>query len=241
MDALIYTVMSGADRTLRAQQVHANNIANLETAGFRADMQRSVSQQVQGFGYEARHATALQANTIDQKAGVLTATGRDLDVAVKGLGFLTVGLNGGEAYTREGSLEVDDRGALTVKGRPVLGDGGAIVLPPFEAIQIGEDGTISIRPEGETAMQQVDRLKLVKPAAADISKNVAGLIVPRSGVPLPADDTVTVVGGQLERSNVSAIDEMVSTMGLNRDFEVQMRLYKAADEMADAGNRLIRQ
>lgn len=241
MDALIYTVMSGADRTLRAQQVHANNMANLETAGFRADMEMSLSQNVAGYGYDARHPTALQGNAVDQRVGVLAATGRDLDVAIKGQGYFAVAYNGGEAYTRAGNFEVDSEGALSVNGRPVLGDGGPIVLPPFDAVQIGLDGTISIRPQGESQMQQIDKLKLVKPAPADVSKNPVGLIVSRNGSPFAADDGVAVQGGHLERSNVSAVDEMVSTMALNRDFEVQMRLYKAADEMADAGNRLIRQ
>lgn len=241
MDALIYTVMSGADRTLRAQQVHANNMANLETSGFRADMERSVSQNVTGYGYDARHPTVLQGNAVDQRPGALASTGRDLDVAIKGQGYFAVAYNNGEAYTREGNFEVDSEGALKVNGRPVLGDGGPITLPPFDAIQIGQDGTISIRPQGEAQMQQIDKLKLVKPAASDVAKNPVGLIVSRSGATLSPDESVSVQGGHLERSNVSAVDEMVSTMALNRDFEVQMRLYKAADDMADAGNRLIRQ
>ncbi|HSI60760.1 MAG TPA: flagellar basal body rod protein FlgF [Ideonella sp.] len=242
MDALIYTLMSGAERSMRAQQVHANNLANLETAGFRADMEMSVSQAVEGFGYDARHVTKLQTNGISSREGAVRQTGRELDLAVQGAGYLAVqqGAGGAEAYTRAGNLQIDAEGALSVNGRPVLGDGGPIVLPPYSRMDIATDGTISIQAPGQEAMQPVDKLKLVKADAAQLTKNVAGLLVTRSGDPLAADETVKVQGGHLEGSNVSAVEEMVATMGLNRDFEVQMKLYKAADSMAEAGNRLIR-
>ncbi|RJF96690.1 flagellar basal-body rod protein FlgF [Noviherbaspirillum cavernae] len=239
MDALIYTAMSGAERALHAQQVHANNLANLETSGFRATLELTASQSVPGYGYDARHKGQLQANAVTTREGTIKATGRELDVAIAGQGFFAVQWQDGEAYTRAGALTLDAEGMLTVNGRPVLGDGGPIVLPPFTNVTIGQDGTISIQPAGEQEMQAVDKLKLVKPQAAELTKNEAGLIVTRTGEPLPADETVTVRGGHLEGSNVSAVEEMVATMSINRAFEIQMKLYKAADSMADAGNRLI--
>ncbi|MBS1190264.1 MAG: flgF [Rhodocyclaceae bacterium] len=241
MDALIYTAMSGAERTLRAQQVHANNLANLETAGFRTDLELATSQAVPGYGYDARHMSQLQANAVAERPGAVRETGRDLDVAVEDRGYLAVQWGKGEAYTRAGSLQVDGEGALTVNGRPVLGDGGPIVLPPFKQVSIGRDGTISVQAPGQEGMQPVDRLKLVKPEPGAVGKNEAGLIVARDGQPLPADTTVMVKSGHLEGSNVSAVEEMIATMSLNRDFEVQMRLFKSADNMAEAGNRLVRE
>jgi flagellar basal-body rod protein FlgF len=241
MDALIYTAMSGAERALHAQQVHANNLANLETGGFRADLELATSQAVPGAGYDARHFGKLEADSISTRSGALRATGRDLDVAIVGDGFLAVQApGGGEAYTRAGALAVDDQGALKVNGLPVLGDGGPIVLPPFTQVAVGADGTISIQAPGQQDLQPVDRLKLVKPEAAELTKSPAGLVVTRSGAPARADDSVVVQGGQLEGSNVSAVEEMVATMSLNRSFEMQMKLYTAADQMADAGNRLVR-
>jgi flagellar basal-body rod protein FlgF len=241
MDALIYTAMSGAERALHAQQVHANNLANLDTAGFRANMELATSQAVKGFGYDARHMGQLQANAISGREGATRQTGRDLDVALAGPGFLTVQWQDGEAYTRAGAMVVDADGALSVAGHPVLGEGGPIVLPPYSAVSIAQDGTISVQAEGQTAMQVIDRLKLVQADVAELTKNEAGLIVSRTGEPLPADDAVTVRGGFLEGSNVSAVEEMVATMGLTRDFEIQMKLFKAADSMAESGNRLIRE
>jgi flagellar basal-body rod protein FlgF len=162
-------------------------------------------------------------------------------VAIAGQGYFAVQIGDGEAYTRAGNFTLDQSGALTLNGRPVLGDGGPIVLPEHSAMQIGEDGTIFVRALGQAELQPVDKLKLVKPEADAITKNSAGLIVARSGEPFAADDTVRVRSGHLEGSNVSAIEEMVATMNLNREFEIQMKLYRAADAMADAGNRLVRE
>ncbi|HMN43135.1 MAG TPA: flagellar basal body rod protein FlgF [Povalibacter sp.] len=242
MDALIYTLMSGAERSLRAQQLHANNLANIETNGFRADLELATSEAVTaGYGYDTRHMSRLEANAVAAREGAVRQTGRELDVAIAGQGYFAVQWGDGEAYTRAGNFTVDRDGALTLNGRPVLGDGGPIVLPEHSAIGIGADGTISVLPAGQTQMQALDRLKLVRPAADAVTKNSAGLIVARSGETLAADDTVQVRSGHLEGSNVSAIEEMVATMNLNREFEIQMKLYRAADAMADAGNRLIRE
>lgn len=241
MDALIYTAMSGAERALHAQQVRANNLANADTPGFRADLEMSVSEAVQGYGYDARHLGRLRADSVSNRQGTLKQTDRELDVAISGDGYLAVQWGDGEAYTRAGALTVDAEGMLTVNGRAVMGEGGPIVLPPYSQLAIGEDGTISIRPPGQPLMQPLERLKLVRPDPASMVKNEAGLLVSRGQDELPADPTVRVRAGFLEGSNVSAVEEMVATMTLNREFELQMKLYKAADSMADTGNRLIRE
>lgn len=241
MDALIYTAMSGAERALHAQQVRANNLANADTPGFRADLEMSVSEAVQGYGYDARHLGRLRADSVSNRQGTLKQTDRDLDVAISGDGYLAVQWGDGEAYTRAGALTVDAEGTLTVNGRAVMGEGGPIVLPPYSQLAIGEDGTISIRPPGQPLMQPLERLKLVRPDPATVIKNEAGLLVSRGQDELPADPTVRVRAGFLEGSNVSAVEEMVATMTLNREFELQMKLYKAADSMAETGNRLIRE
>jgi flagellar basal-body rod protein FlgF len=241
MDALIYTAMSGADRALKAQQVHANNLANIDTGGFRANMEVSSSQDMSrfGYGYDDRHMSQVEASSISTRTGTLRETGRELDVAVSGDGYLTVQGADGEAYTRAGAIDVDAAGALTVNGRPLMGEGGPIVLPTYTSVAIGADGTISVQvPDGVT-MQTVDKLKLVKGEPGALTKNEEGLIVARSGQPLDADPTVKVADRHLEGSNVSAVEEMVATMSLNRSFELQMKLFKASDSMNETGNRLI--
>jgi flagellar basal-body rod protein FlgF len=241
MDALIYTAMSGADRALKAQQVHANNLANIDTGGFRANMEVSSSQDMSrfGYGYDDRHMSQVEASSISTRSGTLRETGRELDVAVSGDGYRTVQGADGEAYPRAGAIDVDAAGALTVNGRPLMGEGGPIVLPTYTSVAIGADGTISVQvPDGVT-MQTVDKLKLVKGEPGTLTKNEEGLIVARSGQPLDADPTVKVADRHLEGSNVSAVEEMVATMSLNRSFELQMKLFKASDSMNETGNRLI--
>ncbi|MRW90734.1 flagellar basal-body rod protein FlgF [Duganella sp. FT80W] len=239
MDALIYTAMSGAERALKAQQVHANNLANIDTNGFRANMELSAAQAVNGYGYDDRHMSQLQANSVSTKAGVMKSTGRDLDVAVAGDGFLTVQTADGEAYTRAGAMTLSADGTLRLNGNVVLGEGGPITLPEYTKLDIGTDGTVSIQSPGTTTMQTIDKLRLVKADATQLTKNEAGLIVARDGQPLATDPTVKLNPGYLEGSNVSAVEEMVATMSLNRTFEVQMKLLTSTDSMAEAGNRLI--
>jgi flagellar basal-body rod protein FlgF len=120
-----------------------------------------------------------------------------------------------------------------------MGEGGPIVIPEYSKIDIGNDGTISIQAPGTTTMQTIDKLRLVKAEASELTKNEAGLLVARNGQPLATDATVTVRPGHLEGSNVSAVEEMVATMSLNRTFEIQMKLFKATDSMAESGNRLV--
>jgi flagellar basal-body rod protein FlgF len=239
MDKLIFTAVSGAERLLRSQQVHANNLANMDTAGFRGSMEVAGNAELGGFGYDDRHLSTMQSDTVLTRAGTVRETGRPLDVAIGGQGYLAVQYGDGEAYTRSGEIEIDANGALMVRGRPLLGEGGPITLPPHTAVEIGTDGTISVLTEGAAQMQVVDKLRLVNAEGAQLSKNEAGLIVSRDGAPLPPDAAVKVTPRSLEGSNVSAVEEMVATMSLNRSFEIQMRLFKASDSMNEAGNRLI--
>ena len=239
MDKLIFTAVSGAERTMKAQQVHANNLANMDTAGFRANLELAATQALGGYGYDARHLAKVQADTVSTRAGAVRETGRALDVALNGNGYLALQWGDGEAYTRAGAIDISADGALSVNGHPLLGEGGPIVLPPHTAVEIGTDGSISVLTEGATLMQVVDRLRLVNAEGAELTKNEAGLIVSRGGEPLAADPNVTVRGRALEGSNVSAVEEMVAVMSLNRSFEIQMKLFKASDSMNEAGNRLI--
>lgn len=240
MDKLIFTALSGAERALRSQQVHANNLANMDTTGFRANFELTAARSLEGgYGFDDRHMAAMKSDAISTRAGTVKETGRDLDVAIGGDGYLAVQYNDGEAYTRAGNIEIDAAGALSVGGHALLGEGGPIVLPPFNAVAIGADGTISVLAPGAQDMQVIDRLRLVNAEAGELTKNEAGLIVARSGEPLAADPNVTVRGRHLEGSNVSAVEEMIATMSLNRSFEMQMKLFKASDNMNEAGNRLL--
>ncbi|CAG8863183.1 Flagellar basal-body rod protein FlgF [Pseudomonas fluorescens] len=240
MDRLGYTAMTAASRTMTALGVRANNLANVNTPGFRTDLEQATSVQVSGQGYDTRHLALVESNGVSMAPGALMATGRELDFAIQGPGLIAVQGAGGEAYTRHGSLQVDADMQLTVNGRAVLGEGGAIELPEFDTLHIASDGRISVLPRGEPLMVEVDRIKLVDLPAAQLQKDSAGLLVSRDGAVAPQDENVTLASGFLESSNVSAIDQLVGTMSLSRLFETQVKMMKAAEDLSSAGNSMIR-
>ena len=150
MDRLIYTALSGMRGSMARQTVTANNLANANTVGFRAEMQSARSLWVRGMGLEARAPVSEEVTGADMSAGSINHTGRDLDVAMTGDALLTVQAeDGSEAYTRRGDLQVAATGVLTTgDGRPVLGESGPITIPPADSIRIAEDGAIWIVPAG---------------------------------------------------------------------------------------------
>lgn len=241
MDRLAYTAMTAASRTMQSLQVRANNLANANTPGFRADMERARAVDVSGYGYDSRHLASVENNGVDMTPGTLTVTGRDLDFAIRGQGLIALQDGNGEAYTRHGSMVVDSEGRLTINGRQVMGEGGPIVLPEYDSVNIGEDGTVSVMPRGDYLMTEVDRIKLVDAQASELKKNDAGLLVRKDGQAAQTSAGVRLVSGYLEASNVSSIDQLTATMSLSRMFETQVKMMKAAEDMSSAGDRLLRE
>jgi flagellar basal-body rod protein FlgF len=240
MDRLGYTAMTAASRTQLSLQVRANNLANASTTGFRADLEQAKAVSVDGYGYDSRHMALAQNNGVDLTPGPLITTGRDLDFAVKGQGLIALDDGGAEVYTRNGNMQVDAELRLTINGRPVMGEGGPIVLPDYDKVHIGSDGVVSVLPKGETLMAEVDRIRRVDVAAADLMKDASGMLVTKNGALAEVSDAVVLVSGHLESSNVSAIDQLVASMSLNRLFETQVKMMKAAEDISNAGNRMIR-
>jgi len=240
MDRLGYTAMSAASRTEQSLQVHANNLANVSTHGFRADLEQAQAASVQGYGYDSRHMAQIKDNGVDTSTGTLVATGRELDIAIQGKGLIALESGAGEVYTRNGNIQVDESLRLTINGYAVMGEGGPIVLPEFDSVHIGTDGVVSVIPRGENLMAEVGRIKRVDVPAADLMKNASGMLVTKNGVPADQNDEVVLASGYLESSNVSAIEELVASMSLNRLFETQVKMMKAAEDLSDAGNRMIR-
>jgi flagellar basal-body rod protein FlgF len=229
MDRMIYLSMSGAKATMQRQDVLANNLANVSTVGFRAELQAFRAVPVQGDGASTRvYALETTAGYNDQ-SGPITATGRNLDVAAKGNAWLAVqGLDGTEAYTRAGALDVDANGQLVTRGGlPVLGDGGPIQIPANTAPSIAPDGTISaVQSNGKVT--PVGKLKLVTPEAA-LQRGGDGLFRSADGSELPADANARVQDGALEGSNVSPVETMVAMIAAARQFEAQMKMLQNAE------------
>jgi flagellar basal-body rod protein FlgF len=241
MDHLIYTAMSGASRSLLQQQIHANNLSNVNTNGFRADLDKAITAQVQGTGYDSRFQVQSASGGVDLTPGALQETGRDLDIGIVGNGLIALQSGGREVYTRNGNIQVSEEGDLTINGLPVIGEGGPIVLPPYSQVSVASDGTISIVPQdGDiAALMDVDRIKLVDVASTSLDKDANGLLVSNNRTE-PRSEAVQVSDKHLESSNVSAIGEMIASLSLSRSFETQVKMMKIAEELSQAGNRLMR-
>lgn len=240
MEKVIYTAMSGAQHALQAQQIHANNLANVNTTGFRSDFERVQAYQLEGDSFGARVLAQEIPGGTNFSAGAISETGRELDVAIQGSGYLTVTTaDGSEAYTRAGELTLTADGQLTLQGNAVQGDGGELVIPEYRDIKIGQDGTISITPAGGGALQEIGKLKLVNPDESLLVKNSQGLLQLSDGSQAESDDSVQVAAGFLEGSNVNPIDELINSMSLTRNFELQVKLMQSVDTQAQQGNELI--
>ncbi|HEB78240.1 MAG TPA: flagellar basal-body rod protein FlgF [Methylothermaceae bacterium] len=244
MDRSLFIVMSGAKETLQAQSSVSNNLANVNTTGFKADLEQFRSMPVFGPGFPSRVYALNERPATDFDPGPIQTTGRDLDVAIEGDGWIAVQApDGSEAYTRRGDLHVTPEGLLqTGNGLPILGENGPIAIPPAQKIDIGTDGTITIVPLGEkpdvTAV--VDRIKLIRARPEQLEKGLDGLIRFKDGRTGDADAGVTLVSGALERSNVNSVAALVDMIELARRYELQVKMMKTAEEDAAATTRLLR-
>jgi flagellar basal-body rod protein FlgF len=243
MDRLVYVAMSGAKETLRAQAANNHNLANANTTGFRADLSAFQSQAVAGDGLPSRVYAIDTSIGWDSSVGRLDQTGRDLDVAVQGAGWLALQASDGtEAYTRAGDLRVDAAGMLTTAaGHPVLGDGGPITVPQHASIAVGRDGSVSIVPLGQSpqTLATVGRIKLVKPPDAALERGPDGLFRMRDGTQAAADASVQLASGALESSNVNVAEAMTQMIELARRYELQVKAIRTAEEDAAAASRLL--
>jgi flagellar basal-body rod protein FlgF len=243
VDKMLYVAMSGASQNTLAQKAHANNMANVTTTGFQRDLEQARSMPVFGDTYATRAYAMSERPATDFTAGAMQETGRDLDVAVGGDGFIAVQTpDGKEAYVRTASMNVDAMGVLRAgNGLPIMGNSGPIAIPPGEKIEVGSDGTISIRGMGETpnAVAQVDRIKLVNPATSGLTKGVDGLIHTTSGQPAVVDANVKVESGFLEASNVNAVEEMTSVLALSKQFELHIKMMTTAKEDDESMARVL--
>jgi flagellar basal-body rod protein FlgF len=243
MDKALYISMTGASQTMRAQAIHAHNMANASTTGFRADLEQARAMQVYGPGMPSRVYSMTENPGTDFTHGALIQTGNSLDVAIDGEGWIAVQApDGSEAYTRAGELQVGVFGEVTTaNGLPVIGNSGPVVLPPYASLEIGQDGTVSVRELGQAAevLAAVDRIKLVNPANEELIKGSDGLMRRRDGTDMLPDADVRLVSGYLESSNVNVVDAMVEMIALTRNYELNVKLMQTAQQNSEASARLL--
>lgn len=243
MDKMIFVAMSGARQVMLKQASNSHNLANLNTTGFKADIDNFKAMPVYGPGNPGRVYSEDHRMGVDHTPGQLLNTGVPLDIAVNGKGFIAVqDADGSEAYTRNGNLHVTEQGLLvTSGGDPVLGEGGPITISPYEDVMIGSDGTVTIRPLGQGAgeLAILDRIKLVNPDHTSLERNPRGLFISSNGVE-PANAEVKLATESLESSNVNSVDALVNMIELSRQFETQVKLMSTAEENDVAAGELLK-
>lgn len=238
MDRMVYLSMAGAKATMQRQDTLANNLANVSTNGFRAELQAFRAVPVRGDGASTRVYALESTVGYNADAGAVQATGRAMDVAMKGNAWLGVqALDGTEAYTRAGSLDLSADGTLVTRsGLPVMGEGGPIVVPPNSEVSIANDGTVTARnASGRTT--PVGKLKLVTPEVK-LQRGEDGLFRAAEG-DLAADPNARVQDGALEGSNVSPVETMVAMIAAARQFESQMKMLQTADQNEQSATKLL--
>lgn len=246
MDKLLYIAMSGAKENLNSLAVRSNNLANANTLGFKADFEEARAMQAYGDGLPSRVFSMAERPGQNFQQGSLQTTGRELDVAVQGDGWLTVqDKDGKEAYTRNGSLQVSPLGVLqTSTGLNVLDTTGQpITLPmPLEKIQITEDGTINARLQGAepAAVENLQQLKLVNPVNKDMTKGEDGLFRRVDGKTEAVSANVRLASGALENSNVNVVEELTNLIKLQRQFETQIKMMSTAEKNDESQNQLMK-
>ncbi|MCL6618483.1 flagellar basal body rod protein FlgF [Thermomonas hydrothermalis] len=245
-DRAIYVAMTGASAMLRQQATVAHNLANVDSTGFQASLDATVAAPVTGPGLPTRVATTARTLGVDARAGAIRNTGNPLDVALKPERWLAVqDATGGVAYTRAGDLTVNANGMLvTARGQPVLGaDGAPLTIPAYQAIEIGQDGTISIVPQGQPAstMTEAGRLQIVAAKTTELQRGDDGLMRPPPGAAAPPAATgAALISGALESSNVDVAGALVSMITLSRQFDMQVQLLRREDENFRATNSIVR-
>lgn len=243
MDRVIYIAMTGAREVTRQQAAVAHNLSNVATHGFRQELNVFRALPVVGEGAKTRAYVIETTPRTDFTPGAIQVTGRPLDVALRGAGWIAVqGADGREAYTRMGHLQVSQNGVLqTTNGLNVLGDAGPIAVPPDQDILIAKDGTVSTVPVGQNlnAVTLAGRIKLVNPPEDTLKRGEDGLFRLADGQPAPADAAVTLVSGALEGSNVNPADAMVNMISLARQFDLQLRVIRAAEDNHRSGDKVL--
>jgi flagellar basal-body rod protein FlgF len=234
MDRMLFLAMNGAKHVEWQQATTSNNLANVNTSGFKADLVSFRALPVIGDGAPTR--TYVVDNTIghDASQGALQQTGNQNDFALVSPGFFSVRApDGNEAYTRAGGFVLDNTGMMRTKsGLPILSEAGPIVLPPNTQVQVHSDGSVfSVAPNGEDRTPQlVGRIKMVNPGDRAVYKGEDGLFRMNNGRPADTDTNVQVRAGMLEGSNVNAVESLVQMISHGRMFDLNVKLMTTADQ-----------
>lgn len=218
----------------KMQDVTANNLANLNTPGFKGSkvFHRMVMEEVNGETV-SRNVTGQQ---VDMTQGVLEPTSNELDFGIRGEGFFVVEGENGQLLTRDGRMHVDSDGYLVDgRGSKVLGDAGPIHMPQYlqatgksgekVSIEVAQDGTIRLNEE------VFDRLRIVRVEDTSRLERKGSNYFDAPSNQLVQDGSSQIMQGYYEAGNVNPLDEMVDMMQTTKMFESQQRAIRTTDEM----------
>ncbi|MGD0072849.1 MAG: flagellar hook basal-body protein [Candidatus Binataceae bacterium] len=222
----LFVAASGAASQLDALDISTHNLANGGTPGFRRFelAAQAVEQGSSPYQYAAVEAAAP---TLDMSQGPVRNTGNPLDVAVVGPAFIRVQTANGEAYTRNGQMEVSPDGTLLAAGQPVLGDGGGTITLQAGTVAIALDGSISVN------SQPIGRIGMADPTGATLNPAGSSLYATADGEPLPAATTSQLRQGYVEQSGSDPIAGVFDVMRIMRGYESAINAVHAIDESQD--------
>lgn len=247
MGSIVYTAMSGAQQSFLDQAVVANNLANASTTGYKAVEAAMRAVPVQGDGaLHTRVSTVATTPGADMAHGTVNVTGRNLDVDPQGNAWIAVqDANGGEAYTQDGNIQVDNDGLLTIDGHAVIGQNGPITVPLDSRVTLRGDGTVNVLGPGEQpdGLTSVGQIKMVTPKPGQLTRATDGMFqsLGPNGQPvtLQQDPDARLRTGALEGSNVSVVGAMVSLIETSRQYEMQIKTIETAEQNAQQANQLL--
>lgn len=240
MDKSLYLNMNGAHNAMRRLEVITNNLANVNTNGFRADASFTDAYKTPNSTMDSRVYAKFERTFTDFNPGSIMTTDRDLDVAIQGQGFIAVQTKTGkEGQTRDGSFQIRDGFLTSRRGDLVLGNSGAIAIPSSEKIHISDDGTVSVKLTGQMEMVVVDRIKLTNPNVSNIKKGEDGLFYPLTDGSVQSDNNVKLISRSLESSNVNAIDAMTQLVDLSRHYQIHTTFMKTVSDNTSKSNQLL--
>ena len=241
VDKALFIGTDSAKNAMRELQVLTNNLANINTTGFRADFEAKNQQAITDKGQQTRVYSVSSKTYSDFDHGPIINTGRDLDVAVSGDGFLTVqSKTGKEGYTRAGDLEIRNGVLTTHNGEAVMGISGVISFPgDAERVHIGADGTVGVKIKGNNRIITVNRLKLTAPPVSELQKGTDGLFYKTDGSSARPSDKVKLTMGSLEGSNVNPVQALTDLIELSRQFEMHTNLIKVVEDSSTKANQIL--
>ena len=240
LDRMVFTAMAGAQNAVDQLAVTTNNLSNATTPGFREQLNAFRAVPVQGDGAKTRISSVQSTPGFSSVGGRLEQTGNPFDVALEGDGWFSVKRKDGSlAYTRQGKLTVDARGALSTGGAALQGDNGNLLMPAGTVPEIGGDGVVYARREGEASGTRVGRLRISRADPGALDRGPDGFYQANRQLAVADAKSVRVRQGASESSNVSVSDAMVQMISQQRMFDLSMQFIKAADQNARGAQTLI--